>query len=124
MKMTLTRDDLQAISDIFDARFDEKFDKKLDEVIEKKLDKKLDEKFEREFAPMKEDIRIMKGDIRDLKGSVDLLNVRVSRNTRKLRQLDLSVRHLEYISDKRFARLQDGMDTVEAILKMNHMIPC
>ena len=66
----------------------------------------------------------MKDDINTLKGSVDMLNVRVSRNTRRLKELDLSVRNLEYISEKRFIRLQDGMDTVEAILKMNHLIPC
>ena len=68
--------------------------------------------------------------IRCIKGSVDLLNVKVDRNARRLKELDLSVRtqnlairNLKSSSDKKFIRLQDGMDTVETILKMNNLIP-
>ena len=83
-----------------------------------------------EITDIKQDITGMKGDIQGLKGSVDLLNVKVDRNARRLKELDLSVRtqnlairNLKSSSDKKFIRLQDGMDTVETILKMNNLIP-
>ena len=99
----LTKEDLQAISDL--------------------MDEKLDERFKKELGPMRTDMKEMRKDIQGLKGSVDLLNVKVDRNTRKLKELDLSVRNLEHSSNKKLAGLQDGMDTVEEILKMNELIP-
>lgn len=108
----LTKDDLQAISDMLDKKLDEK------------LDEKLNERFEKELGPIREDMKEMKKDIQGLKGSVDLLNVKVDRNTRRLKDLDLTIRNMKSDSDKKFARLQDGMDTVEQVLKMNNLIPC
>ena len=48
--MSLTKQDLQAISDLFDEKFDQKFDEKFD----KKFDEKFDQKFEEKFAPVNE----------------------------------------------------------------------
>ncbi len=97
----LTKDDLQAISDLMD----------------RKLDEKLDERFERELSPIKQELK-------ELKGSVNLLNVKVDRNTRKLKEMDLSMKNIKFDNDRKFARLQDGMDTVEQVLRMNRFIPC
>lgn len=106
MGMTLTKDDMQAFSDLLNERFKVELTPIREDIQE-----------------MKGDIQNMKGDIQNLKGSVDLLNVKVDRNTRKLKGLDLAVRNLEYTSNKKFVRLQDGMDTIIEILRMNDLIP-
>lgn len=59
--MTLTKDDLQAISDLVDER----------------LEIKLDEKFKKELKPIKDDIGDLKSDVKILRSDVQDLKVRV-----------------------------------------------
>lgn len=102
--MYLTKEDIQVISDL------------LDEKLEQKLDEKLDQKLDEKLQPLRKDIA-------DLKNSVDNLNVRVDRNTRKIEELNVTVGDLKFTCKRNFRRLQDGMDTVEEIFKMNDLIP-
>lgn len=111
--MYLTKDDLQAISDLLDEKLEEKLEEKLDKKLEEKLEEKLDKKLEEKLDKKLE----------DLKGSVDRLNVKVDRNTRNLKELNLFVKNMEFTTSKKIARLQDGMDTIEEILRMNDLIP-
>ena len=72
---------------------------------------------------LKGDVKVLKSDVQGLKGSVDILQVKVDRNTRMLKDVDINLRNVKYIGIKKFARLQDGMDTVTEILRMNDLIP-
>ena len=120
MGMALTKDDMQAFSDLLNERFKVELTPIRKDIQEMKGDI---QNMKGDIQNMKGDIQNMKGDIQSLKGSVDLLNVKVDRNTRKLKGLDLAVRNLEYTSNKKFVRLQDGMDTIIEILRMNDLIP-
>lgn len=161
--MTLTKDDLQAISDLVDERLeiklDEKFKKELKPIKDDIGDLKSDVKILRsdvqdlkvrvgileadvcglksdmqdlksdvkvlksDVQGLKSDVEVLKGDVQGLKGSVDILQVKVDRNTRMLKDVDINLRNVKYIGSKKFARLQDGMDTVTEILRMNDLIP-
>ncbi len=147
--MTLTKDDLQAISDLVDERLeiklDEKFKKELKPIKDDIGDLKSDVKILRsdvqdlkvrvgileadvcglksDMQDLKSDVKVLKSDVQDLKGSVDILQVKVDRNTRMLKDVDINLRNVKYIGIKKFARLQDGMDTVTEILRMNDLIP-
>ncbi len=161
--MTLTKDDLQAISDLVDERLeiklDEKFKKELKPIKDDIGDLKSDVKILRsdvqdlkvrvgileadvcglksdmqdlksdvkvlkgDVQGLKGDVKVLKSDVQGLKGSVDILQVKVDRNTRMLKDVDINLRNVKYIGIKKFARLQDGMDTVTEILRMNDLIP-
>lgn len=119
--MYLTKDDLQAISDLLDEKLEEKLEEKLDKKLEEKLEEKLDKKLEEKLDKKLEEKLDKK--LEGLKGSVDRLNVKVDRNTRNLKELNLFVKNMEFTTSKKIARLQDGMDTIEEILRMNDLIP-
>lgn len=52
-----------------------------------------------------------------------MMDVRQNKMHEQLTELQLSQKLFELNANKKFARLQDGMDTVEEILKMNELIP-
>ncbi len=52
-----------------------------------------------------------------------MMDVRQNKMHEQLTELQLSQKLFELNANKKFARLQNGMDTVEEILKMNEMIP-
>ena len=51
--MTLTKEDLQAISDLLDVKLEEKLEIKLEEKLDAKLERKLDEKLGKEMTLMR-----------------------------------------------------------------------
>ena len=91
---------LQAISDMMDQKLDEKLDQKLDE--------KLDEKLKPIY------IRLDKVESR-----LDKVEVKQDRTIRKLDDLQLDVKSAE----RNIHRLQDEVETVIEILKINEMVP-
>ena len=126
----LTKEDLQAISGLLDERFKAELGPIREDIKEMKEDIR---ELKSDVAGLKEDVQVLKedvaglksdmtglkgevrvlqDDVQSLKGSVDLLNVKVNRNTRKLKAMDLFARNWEYTSSKKIAKLQDGMDTV------------
>ena len=150
--MTLTKEDLLAISDLLDQKLEVKLKKELKPIKEDISDLKSDVKvlksdvqglksdvevlkgdvqglksdvevLKGDVQGLKSDVKVLKGDVQGLKGSVDLVNVKVDRNARALRDLDITVRNMKYVGSKKFARLQDGMDTVTEIFRMNDLIP-
>lgn len=164
--MTLTKEDLLAISDLLDQKLEVKLKKELKPIKEDISDLKSDVKvlkddvqglksdveelkgdvqglksdaeilkgdvqglksdvkvLKSDVQGLKSDVEVLKGDVQGLKGSVDLINVKVDRNARALRDLDITVRNMKYVGSKKFARLQDGMDTVTEIFRMNDLIP-
>ena len=91
----------------------EKLNKLLETVVQMqgrfdKMDERLD----------KMDERFDKMDNR-----LEVMEVRQNKMHEQLTELQLSQKLFELNTNKKLARLQDGLDTVEEILKMNELIP-
>lgn len=54
---------------------------------------------------------------------LEVMEVRQNKMHEQLTELQLSQKLFELNTNKKLARLQDGLDTVEEILKMNELIP-
>ena len=54
---------------------------------------------------------------------LEIMEVKQNKMHEQLTELQLSQKLFELNTNKKLARLQDGMDTVEEILKMNELIP-
>lgn len=54
---------------------------------------------------------------------LDVIEVKQNKMSEQLTELQLSQKLFELNTNKKLARLQDGMDTVEEVLKMNELIP-
>lgn len=82
------------------------------QAISDMIDKKLDER----LAPINS--RLDKMDNR-----LEIMEIKQNKMHEQLTELQLSQKLFELNTNKKLARLQDGMDTVEEILKMNELIP-
>lgn len=65
----------------------------------------------------------MDGRLDRMDGRLDVMEVRQNKMSEQLTELQVSQKIFELNANKKFARLQDGLDTVEEILKMHEMIP-
>ena len=54
---------------------------------------------------------------------LEVMEVKQNKMHEQLTELQLSQKLFELNTNKKLARLQDGLDTVEEILKMNELIP-
>lgn len=54
---------------------------------------------------------------------LEVLEVKQDRLSEQLTEVQLSQKLFVMNANKKFARLQDGIDTMEEILKMNELIP-
>ena len=54
---------------------------------------------------------------------LEVMEIKQNKMHEQLTELQLSQKLFELNTNKKLARLQDGMDTVEEILKMNELIP-
>lgn len=54
---------------------------------------------------------------------LDVMEVKQNKMSDQLTELQLSQKLFEMNTNKKLARLQDGMDTVEEILKLNELLP-
>ena len=82
------------------------------QAISDMMDKKLDER----LAPINN--RLDKIDNR-----LDVMEVKQNKMSDQLTEMQLSQKLFEMNTNKKLARLQDGMDTVEEILKLNELLP-
>ena len=127
---------LLAITDIIDEKLEEKLDKKLEEKLDKKFDEKLQPIYARldnvehrldnvEHRLDNVEHRLDNADIRfdKIESRLDSLEVKQDRTIKKLNdfQLDTQVSLRDLARGLR--RLQDEMETVIEILKMNAMVP-
>lgn len=113
--VALTQRDLQAISDLLDQKLEQKLDEKLDE--------KLDLKFKAELAPIYERLDRIDGRLDRADDHFKYLDVKLNKTIDKLESLDISFRRFAQSSKKDIAKLQDGMDTITEILRINQLIP-
>ncbi len=102
-----------------DAESMEVFDKvlgKLDKIdnrldgIDNRLDKIEDRLDKAEFRLDKIDNRM------------DIMEVKQNKMSEQIAELQLAQKRFELNANKKFARLQDGMDAVEEILRINELI--
>lgn len=54
---------------------------------------------------------------------LEVMEIKQNKMHEQLTELQLAQKLFELNTNKKLARLQDGMDTVEEILKMNELIP-
>ena len=54
---------------------------------------------------------------------LEVMEIKQNKMHEQLTELQLSQKLFELNTNKKLARLQDGMDTVEEILKINELIP-
>ena len=89
-------------------------DKESMEMFEKVLDRldKIDGRLD------KVDSRLDKADNR-----LNNMEVRQNKMSEQLTELQLSQKLFEMNTNKKFAKLQDSVDTIEEILKINELLP-
>ena len=89
-------------------------DKESMEMFEKVLDRldKIDSRLD------KVDSRLDKADNR-----LNNMEVRQNKMSEQLTELQLSQKLFEMNTNKKFAKLQDSVDTIEEILKINDLLP-
>ena len=58
-----------------------------------------------------------------MESRLNVMEVKQNKMHDQLTELLLSQKLFEMNANKKFARLQDGMDTIEEILKINELIP-
>ena len=100
--MTLTHDDLMAISDIFDHKLNP-INQRLD-AMDQRLDT-MDQRFDR------------------IENRLDVIEFKQDRMAEQLKEIDAKQKLSEVSTNKKFARIQNGMDTLEEILRLNNLIP-
>ena len=93
---------LQAISDMMDQKLEEKLEEKLDKKLDEKLDKKLDEKLDQKLAP---------------------IYTRLDNIESQYNSFYLEFKGFERNISKSVYTLQDEMETVIEILKLNELVP-
>lgn len=54
---------------------------------------------------------------------LDVMEVRQNKMSEQLTELQIAQKRFELSANKRLAKLQDGMDTVVEILRMNDLVP-
>lgn len=58
-----------------------------------------------------------------VESKLDTMHVWQQKNFERLEELKVNQKLFELNANKKFARLQDGLDTMEEILKLNDLIP-
>ena len=116
----------EAIDKKFDAvneRFDG-IDRRLD-AMDERLDA-MDERFDgidKRFDAMDGQLAVINGRLDTLENTVGYLKARQDRDSRKLNDLQLQMKIFERDTQRNFARLNDSIDTIVEVLKLNGLIP-
>ena len=125
-----TRMMFELIIDKMDTHF-EAIDKKFDAVnerfdgIDRRLDA-MDERFDgidRRFDAIDGQLAVINGRLDTLENTVGYLKARQDRDSRKLNDLQLQMKIFERDTQRNFARLNDSIDTIVEVLKLNGLIP-
>lgn len=102
--MSLTKEDLRLIGELFEQKFDEKFDQKFDQ------------KFEEKFGPV--NARLDK-----IESRLDVVEYKQDRFSEKLNNLQLDVKIAERDIRRDIHALNDQMETVIEVLKRHELLP-
>lgn len=94
-------------------------------VIDKKFDA-VNERFDgidKRFDAMDGQLAVINGRLDTLENTVGYLKARQDRDSRKLNDLQLQMKIFERDTQRNFARLNDSIDTIVEVLKLNGLIP-
>lgn len=129
--VALTQRDLQAISNLLDQKLDQKFKAELTPIYERldHVDERLEHVDER-LNHMDERLEHMDARLDHMDARLDhaddnfkYLDVKLNKTIDKLEALDLSFRNFAQNTKRDIAKLQDGMDTIVEILRINKLVP-
>ena len=90
---------------------------KLDMLIETVV------QMQKRFDKIDDRLDKMDGRLDKVDSRLDVMEIKQNRMQEQLTELQLAQKLFELNTNKKLARLQDGMDTIEEILKMNDLIP-
>ena len=137
MMFELIIDKMDTHFKVIDKKFDavnERFDgidRRLDAMderfdgIDRRLDA-MDERFDgidKRFDAMDGQLAVINGRLDTLENTVGYLKARQDRDSRKLNDLQLQMKIFERDTQRNFARLNDSIDTIVEVLKLNGLIP-
>lgn len=122
--VALTQRDLQAISNLLDQKLDQKFKAELTPIYERldHVDERLEHVDER-LNHMDERLEHMDARLDHADDNFKYLDVKLNKTIDKLEALDLSFRNFAQNTKRDIAKLQDGMDTIVEILRINKLVP-
>lgn len=69
------------------------------------------------------DMKTVNSRLDKMDSKLEMLEVWQKKTSDQVAELQVAQKLFELNTNKKFARLQDGMDTVEEILKLNDLIP-
>ena len=125
--MTLTNDDVMILSDMFSNILDRKFD-----AIDQRLDA-MDRRFEaidqrldamdRRFDAMDQRLDSMDKRFDRIENRLDVIEFKQNKMSEQLKEIDARQKLFEVHTNKKIAKLQDGIDTVVEILRLHNMVP-
>lgn len=75
------------------------------------------------LKPINDKLDKMENRLDKMENRLEVLEVKQDRLSEQLTEVQLSQKLFVMNANKKFARLQDGIDTMEEILKMNELIP-
>ncbi len=76
-----------------------------------------------DVAELKADVAELKADVAELKKRTEMLEFKQDIMNKKLKELNYNQVIMDTRMDKEFSKLNDEMDTVVQVMKMNHLIP-
>lgn len=105
---------LQAISDMMDQKLEEKLEQKLEEKLDKKLDEKLDKKLDEKLDKKLDE---------KLDQKLKPIYNRLDNMEDQYKNFYFEFKDFEQNITKSVHTLQDEMETVITILKLNELVP-
>ena len=132
--MTLTNDDIIALSDMFSTILDRKLvpiNQRLDtmdrrfEAMDQRLDA-MDRRFEtieQRLDAMDQRLDTMDKRFDRIENRLDVIEFKQDRMSEQLKEIDARQKLFEVHTNRKIAKLQDGMDTIVEILRLNNLVP-
>lgn len=90
---------------------------------QEKLLQSISDMMDNKLKPINDRLDKMDSRLDKMDNRLDVMEVRQNKMSDQLTELQLSQKIFELNTNKKLARLQDAMDTVEEILKINELIP-
>ena len=121
--MALTNEDLKAIADLMDHKL-EPINQRLDNMDNRldNMDNRLDN-MDNRLDKMDNRLDNMDNRLDNMDNRLDKMEVWQKKTSEQVAELQVAQKLFELSTNKKLARLQDGMDTVTEILKLNELIP-
>lgn len=101
--MALTTEDLQAIAEL--------------------MDKKLDEKLNDKLKPIHDKLEVLDNRLEKVETRIEVLDNRQTVLTKKLEDIDFKLTNLEHTTKKEFAKINDEVETLIAVLEAKNILP-